>query len=310
MKPKAEDHDLIFQLESFFDYLKAVKRSSENTRMAYQNDLLQYAAYLSVKFSCDRPLLSHFTSQTVRAFLSSLVREGYSSTSVARKLAAIRGFARHLILQDLMKTNPAQNIATPKIEKKLPRFLARKEIVALLSLPDRNSFEGLRDSLMLKLFYGTGLRVSELVSLRRCDVDNYQNTLRITGKGNKTRIVPLGVDLAKELAEYFDAAQKHFNTRLELNDYIFVKENKEPFNRLQIGTIVRSYVKKVASGEKAHPHALRHTFATHLLNEGADLMSVKELMGHSSLSSTQIYTHVSAEHLRKIYRQAHPRAEE
>ena len=304
------NQSLKFWISQFIHHLKVIKHSPVNTVDSYKNDLTQYFCFLQERYKDDNPELEQFNKMSIRGYLSDLVKNGYSSRSIARKLAALRTFAKYLLLQEILEKNPTINIATPKLEKRLPDYLTKKEMQRLLDLPDTNVPEGLRDLLMLKLFYATGLRVSELASIKKNQVDIRQNTLRVTGKGNKTRVIPLGNQLIAEFNNYFDKQSIANDVGLELNDYIFVNKNKEPFTRQKIASIVRSYVNQVADSRKAHPHALRHTFATHLLDEGADLMSVKELLGHNSLSSTQVYTHVSAEHLRRIYKTAHPRAKD
>lgn len=299
---------LKYWIEKFIHHLQVIRHCSVHTIESYSNDLSQYQQFLQERYITENPELDQFNKMSIRGYLSDLVKKNYSSRSIARKLAALRSLAKYLMQQEILEKNPAINIATPKLDKRLPNYLTRKEMQRLLSLPNTKELEGLRDLLILKLFYATGLRVSELASLKKQQVDVRQNTLRVTGKRNKTRVIPLGNQLVSDLNNYF-AKQSGANVSgLELNDYIFVNKNKEPFTRQKITSIVRSYVNQVADSKKAHPHALRHTFATHLLDEGADLMSVKELLGHESLSTTQVYTHVSAEHLKRIYKQAHPRA--
>ena len=222
----------------------------------------------------------------------------------------MRAFEKYLVRENIIPENPALNIATKKKKKKLPDYLTEHEIKATLQMPDVNTLQGLRDLLILELFYATGLRVSELAALKLENVRFDENVLRIKGKGQKTRLVPMGRRISHDLDAYLKKRQIEENASLEFKDYIFVKTKKKPFTRVEIAQLVKKYIKKVAAKEKAHPHALRHTFATHLLNEGADLMSVKELLGHANLSTTQIYTHVSAEHLKRIYKKAHPRAKD
>jgi integrase/recombinase XerC len=286
------------------------RRASEHTVAAYRNDLEQFAAYLCRRFRCEHPDLASFTRQAIRGYLSFMVNEKYTARSSARKLATLRAFAKYLIRENSISLNPTLNIASPKLNKRLPVVLTKDEMSLILNLPDRNTFEGFRDRLILELFYATGLRVSELAQLRLKNLQFSDETMRILGKRNKIRIVPMGRTVAGHLKEYLALFEPAMGYRLEHSDFIFVKHIKVPFTRQQVAEIVRSFVKQVANKEKAHPHALRHTFATHLLDEGADLMSVKELLGHSSLSTTQIYTHVSAEHLKRIYNANHPRAKE
>ena len=292
----------------FIRYLDVERRSSQNTIDAYEKDLLHYHDYVLDRFKIENPDFRYFSKASIRGFLGQLTTAKYSARSLARKLAALRSFAKYLIRENVIEVNPTLNIATPKFAKKLPTYLSESEVKALLQLPDTSTFEGLRDFLILELFYATGIRVSELVGLKIEHIRFDESLFRITGKGQKTRLVPMGQRVAHDLNDYLKKREREENASLEFRDYIFVKDNKEPFTRGQVAAIVQKYIKKVADKEKAHPHALRHTFATHLLNEGADLMSVKELLGHANLSTTQIYTHVSAEHLKKIYKKAHPRA--
>lgn len=296
-------------LARFRNRLK-ITHNSAHTISAYSNDLQQFLRWVQERSRCTDPSLRDMNKSTIRGFLAHLVRLGYSSRSVSRKLAALRAFSRYLVLENVIDKNPTLGLASPKLERRLPDFLTKTEMSKLLSLPDVETLEGQRDLLILELFYATGLRVSELASLKLENFRLDENVLRVKGKRGKVRLIPLGERVMRDLVAYLERYQRDEGRRLEYHDYIFVKSNREPFSRQHIASIVNKYVKKVADRKKAHPHALRHTFATHLLNEGADLMSVKELLGHASLSTTQVYTHVSAEHLKKVYKQAHPRAEE
>ncbi|RPI01241.1 MAG: tyrosine recombinase [Calditrichaeota bacterium] len=291
----------------FIRYLEVERRSSRNTRESYESDLRQFEAWLNKRYQVEACEISHFTRNGVRGFLSVLVQQKLSARSIARKLATLRSFSRYLLRESIMDVNPTGNIATPKIKKTLPQFLTVQEIKMLLQLPDVHTLTGMRDLVILELFYAAGLRVSELAQLRLEHVRFDEAILRVTGKRNKTRVIPMGEFVRRDLSRYLDLfAENH--GRLEFRDYIFVNSSRQPYNRMQIAHIVKKYISKIAGREKAHPHALRHTFATHLLNEGADLMSVKELLGHENLSTTQIYTHMSAKHLKKIYDQSFPRA--
>jgi len=302
-------NNIEYWIPRFIKYLEIEKRSSIHTRNAYEKDLYQFLEFLKERYQNATPGLDLFTRFTIRGFLSYMVEKKYTPRSTSRKLATLRAFSRYLVREEFLKVNPTINIASPKLDKKLPQFVTKSEIKALLNLPEVNTFEGLRDLLIIELFYATGIRVTELVNLRVKDLNFNAGTLSILGKRNKRRVLPLGNLLLKDLHNYLKERAEHDNTNPEYNDYIFVKKYKEPFTRQQIAQIVNKYINKIADTAKAHPHALRHTFATHLLDEGADLMSVKELLGHSNLSTTQIYTHVSAEHLKRIYKKAHPRAD-
>ncbi|MBN1482678.1 tyrosine recombinase XerC [candidate division KSB1 bacterium] len=292
----------------FTRYLQVERQNSDNTIEAYETDLIAFNEYMKKRYDIEQPMLEHFTKAAIRGYLGHLTSLKYSTRSLARKLAALRAFARYLIRENAITANPTLNIASPKIQKRLPDYLSTAEMKALLQLPDVDTFIGLRDYMILELFYATGMRVSELANLKLENIRFDERIFRIKGKGEKTWLIPMGSHVARDLDIYLKRQQIEENVALEYKDFIFVKNNKQPFTRGQIASIVQKYVKRIASKEKAHPHALRHTFATHLLNEGADLISVKELLGHANLSTTQIYTHVSAEHLKKIYKKSHPRA--
>ncbi len=290
-------------------YLNAERHSSLNTKLAAQNDLNQFIQYLSERYKITPPELTLFTRAAIRGYLSTLVRRGLSPRSIGRKLSVLRTFSKYLVREDAIPINPTLAIASPKLDRRLPDYLSQTEIKAVLSLPDSRTKDGLRDLVILELFYATGVRVTELAGLRTKDINAKDGTIRVIGKRQKQRVVPMGNVVCRDLQAYLKLREDTETEIAEYGDYIFVKENRAPFSRQQIAYIVRSYIRRVADIDKAHPHALRHTFATHLLDEGADLMSVKELLGHANLSTTQIYTHVSAEHLKKVYKQAHPRAE-
>ncbi len=304
-----DDKLLSTWLKAFMRYLNAERHSATNTKLAAENDLSQFQQYLSDRYKVDQPDLTLFTRSAVRGFLSTLLRRGISPRSIARKLSVLRTFAKYLVREDALDVNPTLAIASPKLDRRLPDYLSQTEMKAVLSLPDVQTKDGLRDLVILELFYATGVRVTELAGLKTSDIDMKEGTIRVIGKRKKERVVPMGEVVRRDLQAYRKLCEGTDAERSEYGKYIFVKVDRTPLNRHQIAQIVRSYIRRVADIEKAHPHALRHTFATHLLDEGADLMSVKELLGHASLSTTQIYTHVSAEHLKQVYKQAHPRAE-
>ncbi|OGC00701.1 hypothetical protein A2V82_02990 [candidate division KSB1 bacterium RBG_16_48_16] len=299
---------LRYYIDQFINHLQKVVHRSQHTLDAYGNDLREFEAYLKERYKVDSPNLSLWTRPAIIGYLSHLVHLGYTPGSVGRKISSLRSFAKTLILWGIVETNPTIKIPTPKLEKRLPKYLSVQEVANLLSLPDTTAPDGLRDYLILELFYAAGLRVSEMISLRFKDVSYTQKSIRVMGKRNKERIVPLGDRVILHIKEYSERREMMSGEKTEYDDFIFVKNNKEPFKRQQLARIVSSYIKRIADSEKAHPHALRHSFATHLLDEGADIMSVKELLGHASLSTTQVYTHISVEHLKKTYKKAHPRA--
>ena len=301
---------IAYLIPRFIRYLEVERRSSPHTLQSYETDLRQFERFLRESRPRQTPDLQHYTRSSVRGFLSFLVRGKFSSRTVARKLAALRAFSRYLLRENVMEVSPTLNIATPKISRMLPDYLTVAEMKALLQLADTETLDGMRDQLILELFYATGIRVSELTQLTVENVRLTEGVIRVTGKRKKTRIIPLGEQVRHDFEQFLKKRAEIEGAPLEFRDYIFVKNNKEPLTRMQVAQIVKKYIMRVAGKEKAHPHALRHTFATHLLNEGADLMSVKELLGHENLSTTQIYTHVSAEHLKRIYKQSFPRAKE
>jgi integrase/recombinase XerC len=293
----------------FAHALEIERHSSIHTRAGYSQDLLQFIDYLAVRYGSAAPGVELFSRSSIRGFLSHLLRQGYSPRSIARKLAAMRCFARYLVRESALSANPVLAIRSPKLPKQLPDFLTEEEIKQLLKLPELSSFAGLRDSVVLKLFYATGVRISEAVQLKVIDIQLWDGTLRVHGKRDKTRILPLGRHMTNILQDYLRLRESVAAQNPQAHDFVLLSDEGKPYSRQQLARVIRSYLLRVADKHKAHPHALRHSFATHLLDEGADILSVKELLGHASLSTTQIYTHVSAEHLRRVYKQAHPRAE-
>lgn len=301
--------NISFWLSRFDRYLEVEKHGSVHTRAAYVNDIQQLISYLKERFSQSEPQLDVLTRSALRGYLSHLVRNGYTARSVARKLATVRSFARYLIRESATKTNPTHNIISPKLPKRLPHFLTQNEMQALLVLPVLDTFAGIRDRVILLLFYTTGVRISEAVGLRLGDLQFWDSTIRVHGKRDKVRLLPLGRGLAKMLQEYLDLRRQIAEKSGKVGEYVLLDDHGEPFTRQRLARLIQGYIRRIADPQKAHPHALRHSFATHLIDEGADIVSVKELLGHENLSTTQIYTHVSAEHLRRVYKQAHPRAE-
>ncbi len=294
----------------FDRYLEIEKHHTSHTRSAYRNDLQQFILYLADRFDTEHPELAYFERSAVRGYLAALLQKGYAARSIARKLATLRAFARFLVRESALITNPVRAIRSPRQPKRLPIFLTQGEMRQVMLLPDTTRFAGIRDLLSLKLFYATGVRISEAAGLKIKDVQLWQGTLRVHGKRDKTRIVPLGRQVIETLRHYLPQREHLLMQSGAGADFLLLRDDGTPFTRQQLARLLQRYLRRVADRHKAHPHALRHTFATHLLDEGADILSVKELLGHSSLSTTQVYTHVSAEHLRRIYKQAHPRADE
>ncbi len=308
-QPEWSQKSLRSGVQQFLRYLQVEKRAGSNTLAAYENDLEQFLCYLALRYQTDQINASLFCKESIRGFLSGLLHNRYEAVTVRRKLATLRSLAKYLMREQILTSNPTLTIASPKMVKHLPDFMSVKEVKTLMQLPEAQDENGRRDRLLLKLFYATGVRISEAARLRVGDVRFQDSLIRILGKRNKVRMLPMSLELQRELTEWIDRRKKIENKDLSINDFLFVRPDGLPFSRQQMAVILQRYMRQVVDACKAHPHALRHSFATHLLDSGADIMSVKELLGHSSLSTTQIYTHVSMDRLKKIYKQAHPRAE-
>lgn len=294
-------------------YLRALEQErnySSHTLLAYQEDLLQFHTFLENYFGGGSFALSRVDHITIRRFLGGLLEKKYSKRSIARKLSALRSFFKFLVKRGVVKRNPAKNILTPKLPKKLPVFLQESSVAKMMELPDKSTAQGLRDAAILELLYSTGVRVSELVGLDVKDVDWPNGTIKVLGKGAKERIVPFGKPARAALQQYLARREEWMlpsTQRRERNALFFSSHGKRIYPEA-VYLIAVKYISRVTELEKKSPHVLRHTFATHLLNRGADIRAVKDLLGHENLSTTQIYTHVSMERLKKIYEQAHPKA--
>lgn len=306
---RSKVNSFIEGMYGFLRYLQVERHSSPHTLDAYRTDLEQYHRFLALAYRLQQVETSHFTKESVRGFLASLVHNRYDAVSVRRKLASLRSFAKYLIREEIMEVNPALNIRAPRTAKRLPDFLTTAEIHALLQQPSLAGNEAGSDQMILKLFYATGVRISEAIGLRIADVRFHEGVIRVLGKRQKVRVLPLGDQTAKALTYYLQERSRREQRTLAPEDFVLVRPDGLPYSRPQMARLIRRYMRQVADPGKAHPHTLRHSFATHLLDAGADILSVKELLGHASLSTTQIYTHVSAERLKAVYKQAHPRAQ-
>lgn len=291
------------QALSLFDgHLKAQNRS-ENTLLAYNNDINQFIDFTARELNVEPENLTveHVDIYIVRSFLGELTDQGMERKSMARKLSALRAFFKFLCREGILQKNPVQRIATPKIGRKLPQFLFLEQVEKLLQTPDCTTLLGARDQMILELLYGSGLRVSELAGLNRQDVDSEGTLLRVRGKGNKERLVPL--------TKYaIEAIQAYLQMREDKQVALLLNYQGSRLSTRSIRRILEKIALEAGLTQHLHPHMLRHSFATHLLDGGADLRSVQELLGHAKLSSTQIYTHLSRERLREVYEQSHPRA--
>jgi tyrosine recombinase XerC len=296
--------NLPYLIKDFVKYLKQERDFSENTLSSYQNDLKALEKFLEkrgkeLSFSpADKNLL--------RDFLIDLKEKGLDFSSIARKVSALRSFFKFLKRRDLIEYNPALFLLTPKMKKKLPEVLSVAQMIKLLDEKERGDIRGLRDKAILELFYSTGIRLSELASLDLSSIDFNGGTIRVLGKGRKERIVPVGKKAILALKEYLK--ERESLSGLD-SSTVFINRMKKELSPRGIARIVKKNLAQVSEDRQVSPHTLRHTFATHLLDEGADLMAVKEMLGHKNLSTTQIYTHTTVERLKKVYKQAHPRAE-
>lgn len=288
--------------DKFLNYLLKQRGYSEHTVSAYRRDLDQFLSYINDEIGTDE-LLQVMTKHVFRGFIYSFTESGYKSRSVARKVATLKSFSRYCVKNGYIKTNPAKTLSTPKLDKPLPSFLTQKQ-TASLETKAPLSGTALRDRALVELFYGTGMRLAELHSLNTDTIDNKNLTVRVIGKGNKERVLPV-TDIAIDLIN-----QTLSERGISKSDQapLFVNKKGDRLSRRQIERIVQRELSTVSDQKKRSPHVLRHTYATHLLDSGADIRAVKELLGHSSLATTQIYTHVSKEHLLKAYSQAHPRS--
>ncbi|GAB4406859.1 MAG: tyrosine recombinase XerC [Bacteroidia bacterium] len=295
--------------EPFFTYLQIERNYSVHTLRAYETDLRDLAAWLTAHFACDlweTEGAACVTHRHLRSWMAQLMEQGCTARTVARKLSSARSYFRYLRRAHLLPANPAARLRLPRFEQKLPVFLQESETEELLRLDVfGDTFEEQRDRCMLELLYGCGLRRSELIGLRLADVNRYARTLRVRGKGNKERILPYGRHAADAIDTYLEAARRD---NIALDAAFFVRPNAQPLYPKLVYETVGRHLARVSTRSRRSPHVLRHTFATHMLDRGADLDAIKELLGHSSLAATQVYTHNTISKLKAVHDQAHPRA--
>lgn len=291
-------------IESFLKYLEYQKRLSRHTVLAYKTDLQQFSHFLNSTYSIDKPEEADYGK--IRAWIISLVEGNINSISINRKIACLRSFYKFLVRQEFITKDPMYKIKVLKTKKQLPSFVKEGEMLALVQHSvSGNSFNDIRNKLVLELFYATGIRLSELVTLRENNIDLRNQTIKVIGKRNKERVIPFGKVLSPLIKEYIALR----NREIDRKDHglFFVTDKGLPCYPMLIYRNIKAYLKNTSS-EKQSPHVLRHTYATHLLDKGAEINAVKELLGHSSLAATQVYTHNSMEKLKKVFDQAHPKA--
>ncbi|HHW68840.1 MAG TPA: tyrosine recombinase XerC [Tenericutes bacterium] len=293
-------------IDKFIKYLEVEKMYSIYTVINYENDLKKFNNFL--KRECIENLLD-INYSIIRNYLLYLNENKNKSKTVTRNISTLRSFYKYLIKNEVIINNPMALISNPKQEKKLPNFLYYNDLEKLINTPDEKEVLGKRDRLILELLYSTGIRVSELANIKLTDINYYENSIRILGKGNKERIVYFGNKCNIKLLDYLENSRPLILERKKKsNDYLLLNNNGVNLTTAGIRLIINKIVKKCSLKYNVSPHMLRHTFATHMLNEGADLKTVQELLGHENLSTTQIYTHVSNEKLRNVYLNSHPRA--
>jgi len=289
--------------ESFLSYLQYEKRYSAHTILSYDCDLKQFFEFLSKNENSIA--IEDIGFKDVRKWIVFLMNDGKSSRTVNRKLSSLKSFFKYLLRNAVVTLNPMDRVVGPKQAKKLPGFVAEHAMQILREIDFGEGFEGVRDRLVVEMFYQTGMRLSELMNLKYYSFDRATSLVKVLGKRNKERIIPINKSLEKLLDEYLELRNITFG---EGNGFLFVTKKGRPVYEKLLYRIVTKHLSKITTLSKRSPHVLRHTFATHLLNNGAELNAVKELLGHSNLSATQIYTHTTFERLNTIYKQAHPRA--
>ncbi|HMA65578.1 MAG: tyrosine-type recombinase/integrase [Fibrobacterota bacterium] len=295
-------NELHVTIERFLEYLKKEKNFSDHSIKAYTIDLQQLTDYcIEKKIGTD--VVSVMKKPVLRGFIMSLSADHKKPRSIARKIACLKSFAKYCVKQKILTVNTAKVIASPKLDKPLPVFLTKNQAEHLQPKAE-NTLESTRNDAIIEFFYGCGIRLSELQGLNLNDVNTRNLTIRVFGKGRKERIVPITKDAIIAMERY----RSHCRTIDITNPPLFINTEGGRLSGRQISRVVSKRLSEVSQQKKRSPHVLRHSFATHLLDEGADIRAVKELLGHSSLSTTQIYTHISKEHLTKVYKQAHPRA--
>ena len=291
--------------QTFLDYLKFQKRYSQHTIISYQNDLKDFFDFLHQRYG--ELLLNEISAAIIRTWLAGLKQDKMASKSINRKISTLKSFFKYQLRKETVTASPMTTIASLKVSKRLPSFIEEKEINTLfehVEFPD--TWEGKTNRLLLQIFYQTGMRLSELINLKESQVDRSNNNIKVVGKGNKERIIPVNNELLNDVFTYIKAK----NADAEISDagYLLINEKGKKLQPRYVYSKVKEYLGYVTTNERKSPHILRHSFATHLTNNGADINAVKELLGHSSLAATQIYTHNSIEKLKDIHKRAHPKS--
>ncbi|MEX0844045.1 MAG: tyrosine recombinase XerC [Balneolaceae bacterium] len=299
-------------IEKYLKYLSVERNASKHTIISYQNDLksfLCFSAKLEEKEE-DQIEITSVTRLTIRLWLGDLSEKGFAKTTIARKVAALRSFFKYSFKRGYVEKNPAHLLVVPKKEQTLPKTATVEDIERMMDEVDTDTVRGLQDRAILELFYGTGMRLSELTGLNVTDIDLKQNQVIVKGKGNKQRIIPLGKTVAGILKEFLEKRTELFGNRTDADakKALFIASSGQRIYDRVVRYMVEKYLKKTSEVTQKSPHVLRHSFATHMLDNGADIRIIKEFLGHANLAATQVYTHTSIERLKNVYEQAHPRA--
>lgn len=290
-------------LEAFLNYIKYEKRYSQNTFLSYAKDLEQFTTFCDI----NKKQLINADHKLIRTWIISLIDNQISTRTINRKISALKSFYKFLIREGKLKTNPLDKVLTLKITKELPSFVKENEMNLLLDGEYfTNDFEGIRDRFIIELFYATGIRLTELINLKISNVDENSLVIKVLGKRNKERIIPVTSQIVSLFRMYFE--KRNAVLKDSKNIFVFVTKNGEKVYTKLVYRVVNRYLTYISTIKKKSPHVLRHTFATHMLNKGADLNAIKELLGHANLAATQVYIHNTFEELKSIYNQAHPRA--
>ncbi|KUG25876.1 tyrosine recombinase xerd [hydrocarbon metagenome] len=291
-------------IDEYLTLLSLEKNLSENTVKSYKSDLISFLNFLEEEKIVD---LSEVDHKLIGRFMQLLKSEGLSSSSASRYLSTLRGFFSYLSSNYYIKKDPTERVSSAKIVRKLPAVLSFNEIEMILDKPNVGDKLGLRDKSILELLYSSGLRVSELIELKIVDLFLQDDVIRVIGKGSKQRIVPIGSSAVQWLNEYMIHSRPFLEKKTKSKNYIFLNTRGSKLSRMGIWKIVDRYTKEAGIDKEVHPHTFRHSFATHLLEGGADLRSVQEMLGHSDISTTQIYTHIDREYIKQVHRDFHPR---
>lgn len=294
-----------YPIEDFFQYLTFQKRYSRHTIIAYRNDLTAFFSFLQTQYQIHNP--REISAAMVRSWLASLKEEKVTSKSINRKISSLKSYFKYQLKMGVIEKNPTAAVVSLKNNRRLPSFIAAEDIQTLfkdVEFPD--TWEGKTDYLLLSIFYQTGIRLSELIGIRQSQLDLAKGVLKVLGKGNKERIIPVSASLSEQIAAYVLEKDRLFER--EPSGILLVNARGKKLYPKYVYNIVKKYLSQVSTSERKSPHVLRHSFATHLTNNGADINAVKELLGHASLASTQIYTHNSIAKLKEIHKQAHPKS--